>query len=592
MMPENHIVIKNGGDDCLTSQKIDNLLGLAMDSSAREREKSLDLNVGYDSKSSLWEVIVKYTGDISKIENDAVTAVPLLNGYAVVTLPESGIRQLANMAEVEYIEKPKRLFFAARQGKEASCIFQVQREPYNLTGRDILVGIVDSGVDYRHPDFCNADGSSRILRLWDQTGSGTPPKGYRMGAEYTQEDINEALSLPADEGYEVVPSRDLSGHGTSVLGIAAGNGRASEGTKRGVAWQSDLLVVKLGTARENSFPRTTELMQGVDYLVRQSLLMQKPIAINLSFGNNYGAHQGTSLLETYLDQVADMGRCSICVGTGNNGNQALHTSGSLKRGESARVELAVTAYERVLNLQLWKSYVQDFDIELAHPSGERVGPLSERLGTQRYVLGQTELLIYYGEPSPYQLAQEIYVDFIPRESYVDEGIWQIVLTARSTQESRYDLWLPGGNVLNPGTGFYQPSPDFTLTIPSTSRKVISVGAYDSRSLAYADFSGRGGDFQGWNLKPDLAAPGVDILAPRPGGGYGNVTGTSFATPFVAGSAALLMEWGIAKGNDPYLYGEKLKAYLQKGAVPLPEFTEYPNPFVGYGILCLWNSLPV
>ena len=413
-----------------------------------------------------------------------------------------------------------------------------------------------------------------------------------MGAEYTQEDINEALSLPADEGYEVVPSRDLSGHGTSVLGIAAGNGRASEGTKRGVAWQSDLLVVKLGTARENSFPRTTELMQGVDYLVRQSLLMQKPIAINLSFGNNYGAHQGTSLLETYLDQVADMGRCSICVGTGNNGNQALHTSGSLKRGESARVELAVTAYERVLNLQLWKSYVQDFDIELAHPSGERVGPLSERLGTQRYVLGQTELLIYYGEPSPYQLAQEIYVDFIPRESYVDEGIWQIVLTARSTQESRYDLWLPGGNVLNPGTGFYQPSPDFTLTIPSTSRKVISVGAYDSRSLAYADFSGRGGDFQGWNLKPDLAAPGVDILAPRPGGGYGNVTGTSFATPFVAGSAALLMEWGIAKGNDPYLYGEKLKAYLQKGAVPLPEFTEYPNPFVGYGILCLWNSLPV
>lgn len=275
----------------MTSQKIDNLLGLAMDSSAREREKSLDLNVGYDSKSSLWEVIVKYTGDISKIENDAVTVVPLLNGYAVVTLPESGIRQLANMAEVEYIEKPKRLFFAARQGKEASCIFQVQREPYNLTGRDILVGIVDSGVDYRHPDFCNADGSSRILRLWDQTGSGTPPKGYRMGAEYTQEDINEALSLPADEGYEVVPSRDLSGHGTSVLGIAAGNGRASEGTKRGVAWQSDLLVVKLGTARENSFPRTTELMQGVDYLVRQSLLMQKPIAINLSFGNNYGAHE-------------------------------------------------------------------------------------------------------------------------------------------------------------------------------------------------------------------------------------------------------------------------------------------------------------
>lgn len=576
----------------MASQKIDNLLGLAMGSSVQEREKSLDLNVGYDPQSRLWEVIVKYTGDIASLESDTVTVVPLLNGYAVVTLPESEIRRLSNLPEVEYIEKPKRLFFAVRQGKEASCIFQVQREPYHLTGKGILVGIVDSGVDYRHPDFCYEDGSSRILRLWDQTASGVPPEGYRIGVEYTREEINEALALPASEGYKVVPSRDLSGHGTSVLGIAAGNGRASQGVERGVAWESDLLAVKLGTARENSFPRTTELMQGVDYLIRQSLLMQRPIVINLSFGNNYGSHQGTSLLETYLDQVADMGRCTICVGTGNNANQPLHTSGNLERGQTARIELAVTAYERVLNLQLWKSYVQDFDIYLVHPSGEQVGPLYERLGTQRHVLGETELLIYYGEPSPYQLAQEIYVDFIPRQTYVDAGIWKIILTARSTQQSRFDLWLPGGNVLNPGTGFYQPTPEFTLTIPSTSRKVISVGAYNSRYMMYADFSGRGEGAQGWNMKPDLAAPGVEIRAPRPGGGYGNVTGTSFAAPFVAGSAALLMEWGIIKGNDPYLYGEKLKAYLQKGAVPLPEFTEYPNPFVGYGVLCLQNSLPV
>lgn len=576
----------------MVSQKIDNLLGLAMDSSVREREKSLDLNVGFDTQSRLWDVIVKYTGDIMALESDTVTVVPLLNGYAVVTLPESEIRHLVSLTEVEYIEKPKRLFFAARQGKEVSCIMQVQRAPFELTGKDILVGIVDSGVDYRHPDFCREDGSSRILRLWDQTVSGIPPEGYRIGTEFTQEDINKALSLPAAEGYEIVPSRDLSGHGTSVLGIAAGNGRGSEGVNRGVAYESELLVVKLGTPRENSFPRTTELMQGVDYLVRQALLMKKPIAINLSFGNNYGSHQGTSLLETYLDQVADMGRCSICVGTGNNGNQALHTSGQLKRGETAQIEMAVSSYETVLNVQLWKSYVQDFDIYIIHPSGKEVGPLYENLGTQRHILGETELLIYYGEPSPYQLAQEIYVDFIPINSYVDEGIWQIRLVARSADQNRYDLWLPGGDVLNQGTGFYQPSPGFTLTIPSTARKVISVGAYDSRYLIYADFSGRGKTIQGWDMKPDLAAPGVDILAPRSGGGYGTVTGTSFATPFVTGSAALLMEWGIIRGNDPYLYGEKIKAYLQRGAVPLPEFTEYPNPFVGYGALCVRNSLPV
>ena len=276
-----------------------------MDSSAREREKSLDLNVGYDPQNRLWDVIVKYTGNIRELESDTVTVVPLLNGYAVVTLPESEIRQLSSLTEVEYIEKPKRLFFAEASGKEISCIPQIQREPYSLTGREVLVGIVDSGADYRHPDFCREDGSSRILRLWDQTVSGKPPQGYRTGTVYTKQEIDRALELPREEGDQIVPSRDLSGHGTSVLGIAAGNGRALGGTRRGIAFESDLLVVKLGTPREDSFPRTTELIQGVDYLIHQSLLLQRPIAINLSFGNNYGSHQGTSLLETYLDQVSD-----------------------------------------------------------------------------------------------------------------------------------------------------------------------------------------------------------------------------------------------------------------------------------------------
>lgn len=576
----------------MENQKIDDLLGLALDATEEEREKSLNLNVGYDSQVRLWDVIVKYTGDVRVLESDTVTVVPLLNGYAIVTLSEQELMELTQKPEVEYIEKPKRLYFAVYQAKEASCIPQVQSPPYNLTGQGLLVGIVDSGVDYRHPDFCREDGGSRILRLWDQTIFGNPPEGYRIGTEYTSEQIDEALALPAQEGYQKVPSRDLSGHGTAVLGIAAGNGRASQGVNRGVAYESELLVVKLGTPRKDSFPRTTELMQGVDYLLRQSMKLGRPIAINLSFGNSYGSHQGNSLLETYLDQVSDVGRCSISVGTGNNANQPLHTSGTLSRGESSEIEVAVTAYETVLNLQIWKSYVQDLDIYIIHPSGLQIGPLYERLGTHRYVLGQTELLIYYGEPSPYQLSQEIYVDFIPRGAYVDSGIWKVRLEARSAGEGRYDLWLPGGNILNAGTGFYQPSPEFTLTIPSTAWKVISVGAYDSRYLTYADFSGRGRGAPGWSQKPDLVAPGVNILAPKAQGGYASVTGTSFATPFVTGGAALLMEWGIIQGNDPYLYGEKIKAYLQRGAVPLQEFREYPNPFVGYGALCVRESLPV
>ena len=161
-----------------------------------------------------------------------------------------------------------------------------------LTGEGVLVACIDSGIDYSHPDFRNSDGSSRILRLWDQTIQGNPPKGYFIGTEYTKEQIDEALKQENKREMEkIVPSRDLSGHGTGVMGIAAGNGAASQGVYRGVAYKSDLLVVKLGTPLEDGFPRTTELMQGIDYAIRQAIDLQMPLALNLSFGNNYGSHE-------------------------------------------------------------------------------------------------------------------------------------------------------------------------------------------------------------------------------------------------------------------------------------------------------------
>lgn len=574
----------------MPDQKIDNLLNLAMEATPQERAKSENLNVGYDSTVKLWDVIVKYSGPESDLGGDGIQAVPLLGGYAVVTLPETEIDAYSDRQQVEFIEKPKRLYFETLQAKEASCILPVQAGANGLTGEGILVGVVDSGVDYFHPDFRNEDGSSRILRLWDQSLDGKPPRGYVTGTEYTKEEIDKALALGETEGRRLVPSRDSSGHGTAVLGIVAGNGRASGGVNRGVAYKSDLLVVKMGNARENSFPRTTELMEGIDYLIRQTVKMRRPIAINISFGNNYGSHQGDSLLETYLSNAANVGRSVICVGSGNNGNDRIHTAGQLRQGQTETVEMSIGIYETTLNLQLWKAYADEIEISIETPSGERLPTLSEKIGTQRYRAGETDLLIYYGKPGPFQVTQEIYFDFIPVETYLTSGIWKIHLHGRRIREGNYNLWLPGGNVLNPVTGFYRPIAAETLTIPSTAAKVITVGAYDSRLNAYADFSGRGGS----NLsfpKPDLVAPGVNITAPTPGGAYTTVTGTSFSTPFVTGSAALLMEWGIIQRNDPFLWGEKVKAYLRRGAQPLPGFNEYPNEAVGWGKLCVAQSLP-
>lgn len=289
----------------MPEQKIDNLLNLAMDATPQERAKSENLNVGYDSSERLWDVIVKYSGPESGLGGEGIQVVPLLGGYAVVTLPESEIKAYSAREQIEFIEKPKRLYFETFQAREASCILPVQTGSNGLTGKGILVGVVDSGVDFFHPDFRNEDGSSRILRLWDQSVNGNPPNGYTKGTEYTKDEIDEALVLGETEGRRLIalhieevpvarpliPSGDFSGHGTAVLGIAAGNGRASDGVNRGVAYESEILVVKMGNAGTNSFPRTAELMEGIDYLVRQAAALGKPIAINISFGNNYGSHE-------------------------------------------------------------------------------------------------------------------------------------------------------------------------------------------------------------------------------------------------------------------------------------------------------------
>ena len=549
----------------MTDQKLENVLNLALSATVEEREKSLELNVGYEPISREWELIVKYTGNISCLEEIAENVIELQNQFAIVTVKEERIDLLTECVNVDYVEKPKRLFFQMERGRRASCITSVQNPPLALSGKNVLVAVIDSGIDYENVVFRRDDGTTRIKFLWDQTNN----------TEYSEEEINRALM----EGVRL-PTRDISGHGTAVAGIIAN-----------IAYESEFLIVKMGVPRENGFPRTTELMRGLDYVVRKAVELGRPVAINISFGNTYGAHDGSGLLERFIEAISNNWKSVICIGSGNEGNSAGHVSGILEEEEEAIIELAVQSNSPTLNVQIWKGYFDEVDISLITPSGIPVGPIQEVLGTQRYNVGNTQILLYYGEPSPFSIDQEIYLDFLPRNDYIDSGVWKIVLTPRRIVNGEFALWLPSQSSLNEGTGFLFSNEERTLTIPATAYGTIAVGAYDDRTMTYADFSGRGPAGPGRRAKPDIVAPGVDIRVPVPGGTFTEVSGTSFATPFVTGGAALLMEWGIVRGNDPFLYGEKVKAYFQRGAKPFPNESEYPNPRVGYGALCVENSIP-
>ena len=563
-------------------------------------------------------VIVRYEGALAQsVEREipGATTVELFNEYGVVTIPDGQLETLRALPEVEYIELPKRLYFDLEQGRRVSCLSSATLPDQNvegLQGKGVLVGIIDSGIDYSHPDFIRDDGTSRIAFCWDQSGEqeGRAPEGFSIGVEYTAEDFDKALRMPEESRWEIVAVDDrVLGHGTAVAGVAAGNGRGSVSRRnRGIAAESDLILVKLA-GRDDGFPRTTEVMEGLDYVLRKAIRLQQPIAVNLSFGNNYGPHDGRSLFENYISELNGVWKNMIVVAAGNEGNARHHTQVALPKGDfriygnggfdgsrinsdnSTEVEFALAEGERALTIQLWKSYVDRLELYVVSPSGERLRMPEEGTGVRYMLGGGSTLSIVHGTPTPYTISQEIYMEWTAGEGVaLPAGIWSIVLYPREIREGVCNLWMSGIEASGSQTGFLMPVTNTTLTIPATADRIVSVGAYQADTMAVAPFSGRGFTASG-QVAPTLVAPGVDILTAAPGGGYARRTGTSIAAPFVTGAAALLMEWGIVRGNDVELYGEKGKAYLMRGAKPLPGITDYPDVAAGYGRLCVEQSIP-
>lgn len=535
------------------------------------------------------ELIVKYHGDLASIaETLGAEAELLFQGYAIVTLERANIPALYAYPQIENIELPKLLTFEQSGALVTTCAKNVQSSPlWDLRGQGVIVAVIDSGLDYQHPDFRNEDGTSRVRYIWDQTAtSGHPPKGFFSGAEYDRTEINAALA--SADPTKLVPFGDTNGHGTAVTGIATGNGRGKQEGVLGMAPEADIISVKLGTRGYESFARTTELMRAIKYVIEKARFLEEPVAINISVGMNNGSHRGDSLFESFIDASSAEWKNVISIPTGNEGAAAHHFEGTLASLETKEIEFFTSGGITNFYVTLWKDFSDTFSVELILPNGRSSGMLN--MDNQVKVIKDDNLQIkmIYGQPTHYSLAQQINFDVVAVEGTIAPGLWKLRIKADEIVNGHIDAWLPTLEAVSKQTFFASPSSVNTLTIPSTARKVITVAGYNDRTDSVLDFSGKGpSDIPFRN--PDLAAPASNILAPKSGGGYDAFTGTSFAAPFVSGAAALMMQWGIVRKNDPFLYGERVKAFLRLGAKRSPN-RQYPNVSWGYGTLCLESSM--
>ncbi len=529
-----------------------------------------------------WEVIVKYHGDIRYIEKELDIQIEILNNqYAICTLSLNKIGSLTDYNEIEYLELPRKINM---MDYSTSCGNNItDGRNYPLTGEGVIIGVIDSGIDYTHKDFQNEDGTTRILSIWDQTIDGNPPEGFYNGYVYTEEDINNALDTNIP-----LPHIDTIGHGTAVAGVIGGNGRSSNGANKGIAPNVTFVIVKLGSKGQESFSKTTEFMRGIKYAYDVALRENKPICINASFGTNDGSHDGKSLFETYIDSMERMYTSSIVVATGNEGDTGHHYENIVMEDEKVKVQFTIGAGIKNCFLTFWKSFVDIIDLEIVAPSGQSTGLIDKQSSLSKFVIDNMTINILYGTPTPYNGEQEIFIQFNSNIPNYGGGIWEINVIGKDIVDGKFDIWLPVNEAVSMETNFLEPSLSTTLTIPSTSDTVITVGGYNDKLDSNASFSGRGFT-RSDKIKPDLIAPAVNILTTSVGGGYDTYTGTSFAAPHVTGATALLMEWGIILGNDMFLYGQRLKAYLHLGA-SRDDDSVYPNKEQGYGKLCIQGTL--
>lgn len=520
------------------------------------------------------------------------------NIYTVTVPPGYDNEFISFESQIKFITRPRLYGLNAIQALDASNISIFHSSAFGeLRGRDIIIGFIDTGIQYTNEVFKNANNTTRVIGIWDQTiETGEPPANYTYGTYYSQEEINTALQ--AEDPYTVVPSRDENGHGTYLAGIAAGNDQGTPGGYVGGAPDADILMVKLRGAPENLRNyylieptaiayAENDIIAGVNFLMEESVRQRKPLVICIGVGSNYGAHNGSTILERYLENLSIVQNIIIVIAAGNESNLGHHYEGAIATGEVQDLEVNVADNSEGFSIYMWATIPDKLTVSVKSPLGqviEKVPVLPNQTQLYRFNLEQTVLTVTYFYPDPETGGEKIEMRF----QDPTPGLWSISVYGDNVVNGIFHMWLPRKDFIKEATRFLRPVPDTTVQIPNTTEYTITVGAYDYVDGSIYIGSGRGPTTAGV-IKPDIIAPGVNVEGPSINGGTTTYVGTSAAAAVTASAAAILMQWAVLRGNLSQMNTRIARVIFMRGAARQPDVT-YPNNIEGYGKLDLRASI--
>lgn len=526
-----------------------------------------------------------------------ICSLQISNNFFTVFIPRDQIPELT-IERFGYGAFPLCFTLIDTAALEASGIQMIQQYPgLNLKGNGVLMGFIDTGIDYTNQIFRNPDGTTRIKAIWDQTDqSGETPEGIGYGTQYLEEDINRALE--AEDPFSVVPSRDENGHGTYVASVAAGNTDTSQQFS-GAAPEAAIAVVKLKQAKQylkefyfinedSACYQENDIMIAVRYLFNLASQMGYPLVLCVALGTNMGDHNGNSPLSTMLDNAADTNSTAVIVGTGNEANMGHHFQGDLDLSNpSEDVEMQVGEGCKGITMEFWGQSPDIFSMTIISPTGQEAGRRNFSGGTAsevyHFVFEQTTVYVDYRIVGGRSGAELILLRFDGPAA----GIWRLRVEGLLVIDGRFNMWLPVEEFLTAPVQFLRSDPDTTLTEPSCAENVISTAAYNTSNNSIYINSGRGFKRNG-RIKPDLAAPGVSVYGGLPGNRFTSRTGSSAATAVMSGAAALLMEWEAVRKGNYNVTTIDIKNSLIRGA-RTNSGVLYPNKSWGYGSLDLYST---